>query len=584
MSTGKQCAEGGPAPCLPLRVATTPANLSVARLLRDIARLPPEVLAASVCMNVSSLLLPLVVMQVYDRVIPNQSGSTLLALASLAILVFVIEAVLRSARAHVVFWSATRTAWLRQDDAVARVLAAPGSWWAKESPSRVVDRLRSVAAVSEWQASPSRLVLLDLPFVVLFLGLMALVAGPLALVPALVFTAMGAVVARHGLALRRAGETSALSDMRLQDFLAECLSSILTIKGNALEEQMRRRHERLQNAAAHATATHVRLAEETRSYADLLAGATQIVTMTAGAAAVIAGYMSIGTLACCTLLAGRAVQPLLRCISMWSEIQGLSVDMARAEPILALPPPGHSHCRKPCCDETGGPIAVRLAAVTTLPTPDFEDTLESADLWLPAGGIGAIIGNRGPGASPVIGILTGRLPIAEGSVELDGIRMDLEDLQQARRIRYVSALHRPIDGTLLDNLTGFERGRAIEAARDAARLIGLESDIDLLSAGYATRVGLTASSDVPDGVMRRVAIARAIATEPGLLVLDCANEGLDTPAELRLMEGLRHLRGRMSILILTNRPSFAAVADHVVRYEAGYFRDVGRAPVGTPRP
>jgi ATP-binding cassette subfamily C protein LapB len=150
MSTGKQCAEGGPAPCLPLRVATTPANLSVARLLRDIARLPPEVLAASVCMNVSSLLLPLVVMQVYDRVIPNQSGSTLLALASLAILVFVIEAVLRSARAHVVFWSATRTAWLRQDDAVARVLAAPGGWWAKESPSRVVDRLRSVAAVSEW--------------------------------------------------------------------------------------------------------------------------------------------------------------------------------------------------------------------------------------------------------------------------------------------------------------------------------------------------------------------------------------------------------------------------------------------------
>jgi len=580
MSAVEQCAEGSPAADTPSRNAAGPANLSFARLLRDIARLPGEVLAASICMNVSSLLLPLVVMQVYDRVIPNQSGSTLLALASLAVLVFVIEAVLRSARAHVVFWSATRTAWLKQDDAVARVLAAPGHWWAKESPSRVVDRLRSVAAVCEWQASPSRLVLLDLPFVLLFLGLMALVAGPLALVPALVFAAMGAVVARHGLALRRAGETSALSEMRLHDFLSECLSSILTIKGNALEEQMRRRHERLQNTAAHATATHIRLAEETRSFADLLAGATQIVTMTAGAAAVVAGYMSIGTLACCTLLAGRAVQPLLRCIAMWSEIQGLAVDIARAEPILSLPPPGHRPCQKPCCDEAGGPLAVRLAAVTTVATPDFEDTLDSADLWLPAGGIGAIIGNRGPGASPVIGILTGRLPIIEGRIEIDGIQMQAEDLQAARRIRYVSALHRPIDGTLLDNLTGFQRGRAVEAARDAARLIGLEEDIDLLSAGYATRVGLTASSDVPEGVLRRAAIARAIASEPGLLVLDCANEGLDTPAELRLMEGLSRLRGRMSILILTNRPSFAAAADHVVRYDAGFFRDVGRGPGG----
>lgn len=547
------------------------------RLVSDgLLRMPRVVIFASLCINVSSLLLPLVVMQVYDRVIPNQSNETLLALVLVTVGVLCCEAVIRSARSYVVFWSATRAAWRVHDDALARVMAAPVGWWSQESASRVVDRLKATVTLAEWQSSPSRLVLLDLPFVALFLLLMALVSGPLAAVPIIVFLVLGSLLWVNGTRLRKAGNAVAAADMRVNDFLSESLAGILAIKANALEPQMQRRHERLQNGIAAATREHIVAAEEARAEADLLASTTQVATMAFGALAVIGDHITIGTLACCTLLAGRAVQPLLRCIAMWSEVQAIAVDQARAAPILALEQP----LRR--LTETGGrgPLGLHLRKVSTPPVPDVAPALVHADLSIAPGGVCAVVGSGSPGSSPLTALLGRRLAPDHGTIELESADGLAPLTEVSSRILIVSALHRPVDGTLLDNLSGFRRGDAVTAAIDAARLIGLEDDVNLLPAGYLTRVGGALSNDVPDGIIRRLAVARAIALEPGLLVLDAVNEGLDTTAERQLARALASLRGRITTLILTNRPSFAAVADTVYRIENGRFT-VERTPPPT---
>ena len=101
-----------------------------------------------------------------------------------------------------------------------------------------------------------------------------------------------------------------------------------------MEAQMLRRFERLQETLADRSARIVRLSEEAQGFRGLLSNLTQMVTVTVGAVFVINGGMSVGTLACCVMLSGRAVQPLLRCVAVWNELQAVVVGLEKAEPLL----------------------------------------------------------------------------------------------------------------------------------------------------------------------------------------------------------------------------------------------------------
>ena len=111
----------------------------------------------------------------------------------------------------------------------------------------------------------------------------------------------------------------------------------------------------------------------------------------------------------------------------------------------------------------------------------------------------------------------------------------------------------------------------------AARAIGLEADIDLLTRGYDTRLGKSASEALVDRLLQRIAIARAIASKPRLLILDEANNSLDHASELALGAGLPHLETEMTIVLIPNRPSSAALADHVYTLADGNFCELDKA-------
>ena len=131
----------------------------------------------------------------------------------------------------------------------------------------------------------------------------------------------------------------------------------------------------------------------------------------------------------------------------------------------------------------------------------------------------------------------------------------------ASRIACVSQRQGAIRGSILDNLTMYAHGPAVESAIEAARLIGLDADVNRLPTGYDTRVADGLLEHLPSGLIPRVAIARAISRRPGLLVLDEANSALDMAADRALLAGLTALRGTTTIILITNRPSTAAIAD-----------------------
>ena len=311
------------------------------RLLSVVAdtvrRLPRSAIVGSIAINLLSLVMPLATLQIYDRIVPNSASETLMLLLAGVITAICAEHILRTARANLIQNLAVRLAWKVHDEALARILSAPRSYVEEEPPSRILERLQSMATVAEWQASPSRLVLVDLPFVPIYLAVLALVGGWLVLVPITLFAALGLVGAVRAMRMRKVVEDRSTMDGRIRDFLIETIGGISTIKGLAMEQQMLRRFERLQETAAERNFETARIADSARSFALLSSSLTQVFTVAIGGAAAASGSISIGTLACCTMLAGWSVQPVLRAVGLLAEIENLSVAEGKARPLMDVP-------------------------------------------------------------------------------------------------------------------------------------------------------------------------------------------------------------------------------------------------------
>jgi ATP-binding cassette subfamily C protein LapB len=527
--------------------------------------LPASIIVSSILINILSLFMPLAIMQVYDRIIPRQAVETLSVLVIVIALTIAAETIFRIARNHVVSWSATVLAWQTHHEILKRVMAAPSSLLETESASRNLDRIQALTAYAEWHGSPSRLVLADLPFVALYVGLIIIVGGQLAAIPLILFAVLAVAAMRRSAGVRKTNLNRAIEDMKTRDFLIEAIHGLPTIKASAMESQMQRRFERLQEAVAAHSFTSMRLAEETQAFGNLLSSLTQMMTVTVGAVLVINGSLSIGALACCVMLAGRAVQPLLRCVAVWNELQSVIVGLEKAGPLLNLPPvPQGSH---PAW--TKGPMDIRFAGVSFRHDQAGRNVLDDVSITVPAGGILAITGRDGAGKSTFADLICGYLPNYSGKILVGGFdpRTDGATLKQYLAIvRPGASMMR---GTIMDNLIMFRKGDEIELAIRAARLIGLDAQICKLPLGYQTVMSEGPSAELPAGLVQRIAIARAIARRPAVLILDEANGALDMASDQLLASGLQRLKGFTTTVIITNRPSFAAIADETWRLEAG---------------
>lgn len=523
-----------------------------------IRHLPRSAVIGSVAINLLSLVMPLATLQVYDRIVPNAASETLLLLLASVVTAICAEHVLRTARASLIQTSAIRLAWKVHDEAVARILAAPRSYVDEEPPSRILERVQAMASVAEWQASPSRLVLVDLPFVPIYLAVLALVGGWLVLVPILLFAALGLIGAIRAVRLRKVVEERSATDARIRDFLIETIGGIGTIKALAMEPQMLRRFERLQETAAERNYDTALIADAARSFALLSSNLTQVFTVAIGGSLAAAGLISVGTLACCTMLAGWSVQPVLRAVGLLAEIENLSVAEGKARPLMELPanrPVSHA------LPEVRSPVEVRFEGVVLKRQREGAATLTIPDFTLAPGEVLAVSGPDGCGKSTLVGLVAGTLVPGEGRVTVDGRTAHEAVADVAGRIACVSQRQAVVRGSILENLTMFRTGAAVDAALEASRLIGLDADVNRLPTGYETRVADGLLDQLPGGLLQRVAIARAISRRPGLLVLDEANSALDMAADRALLAGLNALRGSTTILLVTNRPSTAAIAD-----------------------
>ncbi|UES51039.1 peptidase domain-containing ABC transporter [Roseibium aggregatum] len=542
--------------------------------------LPRDVVVASVFANIMGLAMPLAILQVYDRVLPNASTDTLLVLILGVTVVLIADAVIKVSRTAVVGRLGAGFNHQAHTELFRRVLDAEPSQFAKTPVSVQVHQLRALQSVADHYGDQNRLLAIDLPAGGIFLAALIFIAGPLALVPITLLGIFMLFALNRNKVLQQVVADRADQDDRKSDFILEVLSGAKTVKSQAMEALIMRRFERLQRATAELSSRYMRLSGQARDASALFGTLTTIFVVICGALMAIYGNFSVGGVAASTLLSGQFVQPFLRAINQLTDMQRLKHDYAQVNSLFKLPEVAQ---QEPLSVDTDG--SIHLINVSVELGESQRRVFEDINLTIEAGQFVGFRGADGSGKSTLMKLLTGEMTPTTGKVMIGG--QDYDGLHQhalRKTVAYVDNQSAIFNGTILENITMFGAVSDIAHARMAAKLIGLEKEIHLLPRGYETQLGSDLGGKVPAATLQRICIARALAGEPKILILDEANAQLDQQAEKALVDALIRLKGYLTVIIISHRPSMLAVADHQYELRDGSVHDLGTMNVtGTPQ-
>ena len=526
---------------------------------------PLSVTFASFAINLLALALPLSIMQVYDRIIPNHSLATLTYLFLGLTLAIAIDYVLKTSRSALLSWHATQFVEKVENEGVSRFLRAPNGAFERDPAAVNLNRYAAVAALADYHSGQAKLVAIDLPFVGIALIVMTIVGSTMVLVPAVLFFIFAALAIRRAREFRDILDSRTAQDNRKFDFIAEVLAGIHTVKGMAMEPQMQRRFERLQQAVAETTMASILTGQGSQTSALLYGSISQLIVVAIGGAQVINDHLTMGALACCTMLSGQILQPLLRAISLWTEKE--SVNHRRAEVRLLLDLPAVEPVPADLLTVVGN---IWFENVTFKYDSAANLAFEVVDLSIKAGTMIGIKGRDGSGRTTLLKLIQGDIKPTTGRITVGGVSTIEPDFPAARRsIAYVGAAPVIFSGTIMENLTVFSPEKR-DFARKMSQLVGLEPIINLLPDGYETMLSRGIGDDLPMSTAQQVNIVRALTNRPRVLALDEANVVLDAIAEPALIRALESLRGHLTVLVVTHRPSLLALCDRLMIVEDGH--------------
>lgn len=517
---------------------------------------------ASGVVNVLALALPLTILQIYDRVLPNAAFDTLAALIVVLLGVVAVDGILKYFRSAIVNWSAASFTHNLTVKALSSMLATRPSKFARTMASEHLERLNAISGLGSHLGGQSRIVAVDILFIPIFAAVIILVGGAIFFVVLSLFAVFGYLALRRTRALNETIAEREMHESRKNDFIIEVLRSMQTVKALAMEPLMMRRFERLQSAASVNTKRAIKLTGAAQTYSAMYASLSVVAIVGVGAVMVLNGRLTLGALACCMLLSSQLLQPLMRSLASWNDIQ---LAKHRKDRVAAI----FEECDQPSSAPVNFQNRARPKSVTlrnvTVQYGDAKPLFENLNFEIPAGAIVAIKGADGSGRSSLLRVLMGDTPITEGEV-LIGDQKGAENARAA--VRYVGQSPTIFRGTILDNLTLFGELPA-KSALTASRIVGLDDEIVKMPLGYDTMLKSAAGRDVPAPTAQRISIVRALAMRPSVLILDEANTLLDFAGEQRFAEALQRLRGKITIVLATHRPSLIRLADKAYEVSGG---------------
>lgn len=525
-----------------------------------------QIIIVSFVANLMGLAMPLAIFQVYDRILPNQSTATLFWLITGLLGAVIIDTLLRTLRSYILGWAALKNGHKAQQMAMGHLLSKSKIDNHNTPMSKWLDGFDAISEYSSFQGSQNRIILIDIPMAFIFLGVVALVGGILVLVPIALVIAFGVFSYLQGNEIQKFLDNRSQQDNRQNEFLLESFSNIQTVKSLAVESQLLRRFEMLQKTSTLSSYNAIISTNKLQTQGTLFSNMMMVCVVSFGAIRVINGDMSMAALACCSLLTGRMVQPFAKALTLFHELQNINLAKSRCD-IFQADLQDATQLSTQETKPVSGSLSVRDIILSK---GDCTKDRQAFSFSAKAGEFIGIHCQENAERTEFVNALRGYEVPEKGSIFIDGYSSkQWDEFGISQGVGFVSAKSEIFEGSIIDNITMFGSGNLVEDAREASRIIGLEQDVFKLPEGYDTLLSSGSTSVLSPGFLQRIKIARTLMRKPTLLIFDGANSSMDMRSDKFLTEGLMTLKGEMTAVYFSSRPSFLKISDQRFKLENG---------------
>lgn len=525
-----------------------------------------DAVLASLLVNIIALATPLFIMNVYDRVVPNQATATLWVLATGITGAFIFDLILKTLRGICLDIAGKKTDLIISATLFERITGMS----MKARPARVgnfAQNIHEFQSLRDFLSSLTLTSLIDFPFTLLLLLVIGIIGGPLVWVSILAYP----IALLASWALQKPLTSAIEKTMHLaserQATLIETLSSLDAIKVNNAESERQYVWEQTIGSLS-------RLEMRAKTLSSLAVNLTQWIQQFAGVAMIVVGvYMlidgklSMGGLIACYMLNGRALIPLGQLSGLVTRYQQARLTMTTTEQMMQLPQERNEHEHPLKRENIRGGIEFR--DVTFHYPEQKNSSLQGINISIAAGEKVGIIGRSGSGKSSLQKLIVNLYQADTGNILIDGVdvrQLDVSDLRH--NIGYVPQDIQLFSGSLRDNLIIGARYVEDETMLQAAEIAGVNEFARLHPDGYNLQVG-ERGQQLSGGQRQSVALARALLLDPPILIFDEPTSSMDNTSEDRLKKALVPVVANKTLLLVTHRASMLTLVDRLIIVDKG---------------
>ncbi|OAN43011.1 type I secretion system ATPase [Paramagnetospirillum marisnigri] len=542
-------------------------------ILEPLRPMMRELLTASLFINLMALAVPIFVMQVYDRVIGHNGMATLKGLAIGVGCLLAFDWIIRTSRGRIM-----QTAALRIDVEIGTKLfdkvmhlplraleSRPASFW--QTLFRDVDTIRNTVS------GATATLLADLPYVLIFLGVIFVIGKPLAVVFLVMFAAFLVLAWKSGGAMAESSGKERNVQSARDALVAEIIAGRATVKAVALDRAIRPLWEEKQAGTIEQSIQRGAANDAYVNVGQMLTQLGSAALTTVGAIYIMDHELSMGALVACNMLSSRLYGPINQLVGAWKTFASFRQSVERLGEVFA-----EGEERRESAIKRERPTGLITLEDISFAYDQKSQAASAIDrLEIRPNGMTAILGKNGSGKTTLLKIILGLYHPAKGRVLLDG--SDIAQFTRAELAGWMGYVPQEcvlFNASIRDNIAYGAPGCDDEAILEAAKVAGVHQYIVDLPDGYGTPIG-EAGSRLSAGQRQRIAIARALIGDPPVLLLDEPSASLDRQAEEDLRATLADLAKTHTVIVVTHSPVLLPICRDVVVLDKGTVAAAGPA-------
>jgi ATP-binding cassette subfamily C protein LapB len=525
-----------------------------------------DVIGAALLINIFALVMPIFSMNVYDRVVPNNATDTLWMLALGVLLVFGMDFMMRLLRGHFVDLASARidvklSALIMERVLGMRLEGRPAS------VGSFASNLRSFESVRDFIASATVTALIDFPFALVFLLVIAWISWPLVFIPitGLIIGLIYAYLVQHK--MHELAETTYRAAALRNASLVESLTALETIKTQGAEGVIQAKWERTTAFLARTSAQMRLLSATATNGATTIAQVVNVFLIVAGVYLIHERLLTMGGLIAVTMLGGRSIAPLGQSVGLLMQFQNARMSLETLDKLMEQPverPDAAAFIHRP---ELLGEIEFRNVSFSY--PGQGEAALQNISLRITPGEHIVVLGRTGSGKTTLQKLMLGLYQPTDGVVRIDGI--DLRQLDPAdlrRNVGFVGQDATLFYGTLRENISIGAPYADDSTIVQAAEVAGLTQFVNRHPKGFDMLIGERGES-LSGGQRQEVAIARAVLMDPPVLIFDEPTSAMDFSTENGFKGRLRRFAAHKTMVIVTHRTSLIDLATRIIVVDEG---------------